>query len=415
MKVLLLGADGFIGRHAAFALRARGHEVVAVARRTAGLAGMGFATLCVDLTDHTSHDPAFWAPHLGPGTAVVNLAGLLTGSDAAFDAVHVRAPRAVYAAAQGPCLHVSAVGIDADTPFARWRRAGEEVALAVGATVLRPGLVLADTSYGGSSALRAFAAMPFAVPVVAGGMQPFNPIHADDLAAVIAELLAAPQPGVWDIGGPQTLSQTDLALGLRRWLGLPAAPVWRVPAGLARAAGRIGDALKVGAISTTALRQLEHGVLADPAPLLARIGYRPRGFSAFLSARPAGTQDLWQARLYLLKPLVRIVLALMWLASAALGLFTPVARFDGLLGLSPPLALILARGGGLVDLALAVALLRNWRPLRIAQAQLAVVLAYTLGLSALAPTLWLDPFGGVLKNLPVLALILVHLALAEER
>jgi hypothetical protein len=75
----------------------------------------------------------------------------------------------------------------------------------------------------------------------------------------------------------------------------------------------------------------------------------------------------------------------------------------------------MARAGGLADLALGVALLRDWRPVLVARAQITLVLAYTAGLSLLAPALWLDPFGGLLKNLPVLALLLVHLALVEER
>ena len=41
---------------------------------------------------------------------------------------------------------------------------------------------------------------------------------------------------------------------------------------------------------------------------------------AFVTARRAGTQDLWHTRLYLLKPLIRLTLATLWLASAALGL-----------------------------------------------------------------------------------------------
>ena len=61
------------------------------------------------------------------------------------------------------------------------------------------------------------------------------------------------------------------------------------------------------------------------------------------------------------------------------------------------------------------AYLRDWRPKRVAQAQIALVAAYTAGLTLIAPGLWLDPFGGLLKNLPVLALLLVHLALVEER
>ncbi len=193
------------------------------------------------------------------------------------------------------------------------------------------------------------------------------------------------------------------------------APLWPVPGWLARGAGRLGDALRLGPISTTALRQLDQGVLADPAPLLAQITTRPRGVSAFLAARPAGSQDLWHARLYLLRPLIRLILAVMWLVSACLGLFTPLADFADQVALPGWLALGLARGGGLVDLALGLALLRDWRPRLVAQMQLGTVLAYTLGLSLLAPALWLDPFGALLKNLPVLALILTHLALAEER
>ena len=101
MNVLILGADGFIGRHIAFALRAAGHEVTALARRPERLAAMGFATLRADLTDPACHSPAFWRPHLSGDTHLVNAAGLLTGSEASFAAVHEIAPRAAYAALDG--------------------------------------------------------------------------------------------------------------------------------------------------------------------------------------------------------------------------------------------------------------------------------------------------------------------------
>jgi hypothetical protein len=180
--------------------------------------------------------------------------------------------------------------------------------------------------------------------------------------------------------------------------------------------GRIGDALRIGPVSATSVTQLEAGLLAEPAPLLGRIATRPRGLDEILAARPAGTQDLWQARLYLLKPLLRLTLAVMWLASAGMGLFLPAADFlPRLAALPADLALLMARAGGVADLMLGLALLRNWRPVRVAQAQIALVLAYTVGLTLIAPGLWLDPFGGLLKNLPVLALLLVHLALTEER
>ena len=413
MQVLVLGADGFIGRHIAFHLRAKGYEVLAVARAPARLAAMGFATLRADLTDRDTHAPAFWAAHLRPGSHLVNAAGLLTGTDDAFRAVHVLAPQAALQAlpAGGVAVLISAVGIAADTPFARWRRQTE--AVFADHTILRPGLVLAETSYGGSSLLRALAALPFVTPVVGSGTQSFNPVHAADLAAVVEGcLINPPAARLMEVGGPEVMSQLQLIQTYRGWLGLPAARVLRLPLAMARVIGRLGDALRLGPISTTSVAQLQAGVLAKAAPLPQPL----RGVSAFVSARPAGTQDLWQARLYLLKPLIRLTLAAMWLLSAGLGLLLPGAAFlPALPGIPEGLALALARLGGVVDLALGLALLRNWQPRGVALAQLAVVAGYTLGLTVMASALWADPLGGMLKNLPVLALILTHLALAKER
>jgi len=419
--VLVLGADGFIGRHIAFALRRRGREVIASARAPGRLARMGFRVVAADLADASTHDPGFWTPHLA-GADLVNAAGLLTGSEAAFEAVQAAAPRAAYAAlgegARG--VLISAVGIEADTPFARWRREGEAAALAAGKiAVLRPGLVVADTSFGGSSLLRALAALPVRTPVIGSGTQRFNPIHADDLAQVVAALLEAPpDPGPWEIGGPERLTQAELLAAYRGWLGLPPVRQLAVPLPLARALGHLGDALQLGPVSATSVAQVDQGVEADERPLLSRLAARPRALSEVLAARPAGTQDLWQARLYLLKPLVRLTLAALWLVSGLLGLLLPASDFLPLLsgaGISDPLALALARGGGAVDLALGLALIRNWRPRLTGLAQLAIVGAYSVGLTAFAPALWLAPMGGLLKNLPILALLLVHLALAEER
>lgn len=412
-QALILGADGFIGRHLAFGLRAKGWSVIAQARNPARLAAMGCRTLRADLTDPATHSPAFWAPHLPEGAALVDAAGLLTGTEAAFQAVHHDAPRAALQALRGPAVLISAVGIGADTPFARWRRQTE--ALFADHCILRPGLVLGETSYGGSSLLRALAAMPLRLPVVGNGTQPFNPIHVADLAEVVAECLDTDMRGTWDIGGPEVITQSDLLSSYRNWLGLPDLPRLRLRTGATMTLGHLGDALRIGPVSATAVAQLQAGVLADPAPLLARLKTRPRAVSAFLNARPAGTQDLWQARLYLLKPLVRLTLAALWLASGLLGLATPAAGFAPGLPLSEPLALALARGFGALDLVLGLSLLRNWRPRPVALAQIALVLAYTAGLTLLAPALWLDPYGGLLKNLPVLALLLVHLALVEER
>lgn len=419
--VLILGADGFIGRHIAFALRQAGFGVIASARRTSRLSRMGFDTLRADLSNPATHDPEFWRPHVENISFVVNCAGILTGSKTRFQAVHVNAPSALYRAmpAGSHGILLSAVGLSADTDFARYRLLGEDVAAKAGITVLRAGLVLADTSYGGSSLMRALAVMPFATPIAGDAEQVFNPIHARDLANVIQEVLQNPQgPEPIEIGGPERVTQGEMLRAYRNWFGLPPVRQITLPGWVATAIGRLGDALNMGPVSSTSLAQMSAGVQADEAPLLSRITSRPRGFSTFLWDRPAATQDLWQARLYLLRPVVRMVLAVMWLMSGVIGLALAPASFVPLFDgstLNGAAVIFLARLGGGLDLMIGLALLRNWRPRMIGLAQLAMVAGYSIGLSALAPALWLAPMGGVLKNLPVLALIALHMVLGDER
>jgi uncharacterized protein YbjT (DUF2867 family) len=416
-RVLILGADGFIGRHVAFAMRAAGLHVIAHARNPSKLAAMGFETLTADLRSPKTHEPTFWEQTLKDDTWLVNAAGLLNGSKAQFQAVHVDAPKAAYAA-MTPAAHavlISAIGIEADTNFGYFRRLGE-AATTEQVIILRPGLVMADTSYGGSSLARSLAALPLVTPVVGDGEQRFNPIHANDLATVILQCLQSPVSNkAHIIGGPEIITQTELLVLLRSWLGLRNQPLLRLPVPLAMVLGAVGDVLRLGPISKQAVAQLQHGVLA---PTSSELAIQPRGVTEFVQARPAGTQDIWHARLYLMRPMARLALAFLWLASGVLGLTLDPDTFLPLLpnnSLSDQLLIIMARIGGLADLAIALALLRNWRPNSMTWVQLGLIGGYTLAFTTLAPVLWLLPLGGLLKNLPLLVLVAIWGILEHER
>jgi len=118
-----------------------------------------------------------------------------------------------------------------------------------------------------------------------------------------------------------------------------------------------------------------------------------------------------------MRPALRLVLAGMWLASGLLGLSLAPETFLPLLpkGLPDGTMVALARLGGLADLAIALALLRGLRPQLVAGVQAGMVATYTLAFSLLAPGLWLLPLGGLLKNLPILALIATSAILEKER
>src|SRR5262249_15614905 len=111
-------------------------------------------------------------------------------------------------------------------------------------------------------------------------------------------------------------------------------------------------------------------------------------------------------------------LALTWLGSGIVGLAqTPecLAPLLAQLGLPGALGAAMAKGFSLIDLVIALALMARWRPGLTAAAQLAVVLGYTVGLGLYAPWLWTDPFGPLLKNLPIMAAILALGAMEADR
>lgn len=118
-----------------------------------------------------------------------------------------------------------------------------------------------------------------------------------------------------------------------------------------------------------------------------------------------------------MRPVLRLVLAVLWLLSGLIGLTLPAADFLPLVpDTLPDTALILmARAGGLADLAIAAALLRGWRPRMMAAVQFGMIVAYTAAFTLLNPELWLLPLGGLLKNVPLLVLIAMAAIVERER
>lgn len=216
----------------------------------------------------------------------------------------------------------------------------------------------------------------------------------------------------------ERLTMLEAVRAYRRWLGLKAGPTVRVPIRWTRAIARLGAAARLDPVTTTALAQFEARLTGDAEGFETVTGIRARGLSAVLTGRPAESQDLWHARLYLVRPIVRMSLAALWLISGLLGLFNDAARYAAILeplARNQAVAEGLGIGTGLMDLAIAAALMTGWRLKDLANVQLVMVVGYTLVLTFLAPGLWGDLVGGLLKNIPLIALILVRRILEEER
>ena len=82
------------------------------------------------------------------------------------------------------------------------------------------------------------------------------------------------------------------------------------------------------------------------------------------------------------------------------------------IGLAP---VALARSGGIVDALLGLWLLAGWRPRAALMLMALSVVAYTVVLGTVLPVAWLDPLGGLAKNIVVLPALAVLWVLADRR
>jgi hypothetical protein len=136
-----------------------------------------------------------------------------------------------------------------------------------------------------------------------------------------------------------------------------------------------------------------------------------------LAGNPAGVQDLWFARLYLTKPVIFAALSLFWLASGLIALIRfdqSTAHLIDAVG-SRPLAVASTLVTSLADIALGAGVLVRRFAAPALVGMVAVSLAYLGAATVLAPGLWADPLGPLVKVVPSIVLALVALAILDER
>jgi uncharacterized protein YbjT (DUF2867 family) len=430
MRILVTGACGFIGRHITAALIAAGHRVVCCVRDPARARRMFPNQESIACNFNRDTEAALWRPRLEGVDAVINCAGILQARPGrSIEAIHGATPKALFdaclATGVGRVIQISALGAEpeAGTAYALTKHEADLhlLSLALDGTVVQPSLAYsAAGSYGGTSLFRALAALPWVVLVVGRGDQAFQPIHMADLAEGVRQLVERPGGSGEVIAavGPRAVTFLDLLLALRRWLGLSPARVVHVPQGLARLAARFGDLFGGGPLTSTSLRMLNYGNTADPASFVEATGVAPRPFEQALETDPAQVQDLWHARLYFLRPLLRIVLGMFWLGSGVIAVLVSRGQSDALLsraGITPSLAPLALWGGALIDMALGALLLARWRVRLVGGLQLLVIAFYLAALTLALPSLWTGPLGPLLKTLPLVVATLVMIAVEEER
>lgn len=422
MRVLIAGASGFIGAHLARACAASGHEVICGGRHPlSGIPGGRHLTL-----DYAAPSPRdALAKELRGVDVVVNAVGILRPRGTqTFEALHVRGPRELFAAAAEAgvrrIIQISAMGADPQALSAYHRSKSEAdralMMMPVDWAVVMPSLVYGP---GGASArlFDTLASLPL-IPLPAGGMQHIQPVHIADLTSALLRLIESPVElrCTVQVVGAEPTTLADFLRALRAALGLRPTRALSVPRPLMVAVARLGDHLPSAFLSRETLGMLERGNVGDPGALTRLLGRSPLPTSAFVnpSNQSSSRRD---AVLGWIAPLLRWSVAFMWLIAGIVSLGPQSGESLELLrliGAPATVAPFLLIGAAIFDIALGILTLLPRRVPMLWTTQILLVLFYSAIISVFLPELWLEPFGPVAKNVPILAVLLL-LRNLEER
>ena len=435
-KILVLGASGLIGRFITDDLRVRGFQTIGVARKFS--TGQATSALDIEMPIMAMDAPAL-ARLLRDHAVdvVVSCLGVLQdgpGSDSR--AVHrdfvERLLQAIKESGRTiRLIHISIPGTAEDdhTAFSLTKREAERMIAASGISyaILRPGFVIAPGAFGGSAMVRALAALPFRLSA-ADASVPFQPVAVADISATIAWLASratddrSTNAVTWELMQKQPVTLGEVIEAFARSLGSSGLPRIPLPAFLLDLGVMLGDLVSwLGwkpPMRTTAISELRRGVRGDPSAWTASTGLIPTAMAEVLGRHPATIQDKWFARLYLTKALIIASLVVFWIASGFIALFISYDAAAGMLrshAFPPTLVAPITILTSLMDIATGVLIaFRRTVAFGLIWGILAS-LGYMAGAAILAPDLWIEPLGALVKTGPAIVLMLVALLILDNR
>lgn len=416
MKILICGAQGFIGAAIAERLTTAGHDVLRGVRHP-----QSAQDVAIDYSCDVSED--YWLPRLQGIDVVINAVGIIVERPGAtFEAIHHKAPQALFAACQKMgvkrVVQISALGTDqGTTPYFVSKRAADDglMRLPIAWQILRPGLV-----YGANGASAQFFRQLASLPVIslpAGGRQKLQPIHIDDLTKAVCLLIKAETPPhqCLELVGSEVVEYREMLRLYRAAMDFPKAVEIPIPAAIISITAAVVGKIPGAILTPDTWAMLQAGNTGDVAVAIKLLGREPRAARTFITS--GDSERLREQALSAWRvPLMRATLALIWLATSFITAFIfprenslEMLAKAGLTGLAGQWALF--AGIGLDAVMGVVTLLRPSRGLWWLQGAVIVFFSTVIAF-ALPEYLW-HPFGPILKNVPILAML--FLLLAEER
>lgn len=418
MRILVIGATGFIGSAIYEYLLDKNYSVVAGVRDVEQFFGnaMEIDFLSADKDEQL-------AQKLIGFDVVINAVGIIApNGEQTFEQMHTVAPIAIFSATKEAgvkkIIQISALGSqDGSTNYHTSKDKADVYLrnLGVDYAILHPSVVYGDD--GKSTALfQALASLPI-VPIIGDGSQKLQPIAVEDLVKTVEKCILSDEKNIeLNVVGEEPISYKELLFNFRKWLGYKSAKAVSMPT---FGTDFIGKVLGEPTVNSDNIVMLNEGNSADVKPLAKFLGYTPMGFKEKLSKGKANSAQRLYASLYLIRPLLRIVIAFVWIWSGIVSAFLypqPLAlELLHEVGVPKGLDIPLLYLASFLDIAIGVLTLVGYRLQTLLKFQMIVIVVYTLILTILAPYHWLHPFGPVLKNIPLVISIYILSRLEKYR
>lgn len=430
MKILVTGPYGFVGSQIVAELINNGYEVIGCAKNIK-FAKRIFPQLTMIHSDFNNDlTPNSWIPRLKDIDVVINCVGLLTGTSAEMWRIHYEAPRALFEACQvsnvKKIIQISALGVDkSEVLFAQTKKAADDIlkSIEVSSVVIRPSLVYGSGSFGGTSLFRGLAGLPGFIPIPAKKEAVLQPIHIKDLAQAVVNIIKIKSSEKYKIVnavGSERYTLFKIILLMRQWLGFGKARKIKVPVSIIKGFAKLGDWLKLTFNST--LYQMSHtnnvATLEETQQFSQILGHQPKDFQEGLTLQPSYVQDRWHARLYFLRPALRLSIGFLWFYTGIISLIGyPHALSFMLLkkvGIESYQALVLY-SASLVDIVLGIFTFLGKKIPLVGSIQIILILIYTLIITVKIPEFWLHPFAPIAKNIPLLIATMIMIGMESKR
>ncbi|WP_244443012.1 complex I NDUFA9 subunit family protein [Bradyrhizobium sp. Ai1a-2] len=295
-RVTVFGGTGFVGRRVVRNLSDSNARVRIASRHSARAEGDNVEQIVADAHDERSVEAA-----VEGADGVVNAISLYVehGGDT-FHSVHVEAAariaRVARRAGTKRFVHLSGIGADpaSSSPYIRSRGEGEAAVQAAfpGAVILRPGVIFAAGDAFLSTILKPLRTLP-AYPLFGDGRTRLQPVHVDDVAAAIAQILRQtqrPYP-LYELAGPRIYSYEELLRTVARSAGVRPVLV-RIPFAFWDAVAGFAEILPRPPLTRNQVELMQIDTTAsDGRPGFGLLGISPRSLEEELKAMLKHTNE----------------------------------------------------------------------------------------------------------------------------